>query len=77
MRRSQRRLVDGNQSPAAVATELALQLEELLSSSERREEMSRSMLRLARPAAAWHVANMILDRVRGARQGVIDLPLAA
>jgi UDP-N-acetylglucosamine--N-acetylmuramyl-(pentapeptide) pyrophosphoryl-undecaprenol N-acetylglucosamine transferase len=55
------RIVDGRSGAPSLAAELGKELVELLASDEPRLLMSAAMRRLARPAAAWHVARMILD----------------
>jgi UDP-N-acetylglucosamine--N-acetylmuramyl-(pentapeptide) pyrophosphoryl-undecaprenol N-acetylglucosamine transferase len=62
------RIVDGRLGSQSLATQLAAELRELLSSDERRTSMAAALQRLARPAAAWHVARMICDHAVSAHR---------
>lgn len=62
------RIVDGRHGPRSVEGQLVSELPELLTADELRQSMSTAMRKLARPAAAWHVAQMILDHVACAQR---------
>jgi UDP-N-acetylglucosamine--N-acetylmuramyl-(pentapeptide) pyrophosphoryl-undecaprenol N-acetylglucosamine transferase len=61
------RLIDGRHGASSVEGQLVSELPELLLDGECRQAMAAAIARLARPAAAWHVASMILDQALGAR----------
>jgi UDP-N-acetylglucosamine--N-acetylmuramyl-(pentapeptide) pyrophosphoryl-undecaprenol N-acetylglucosamine transferase len=55
------RIVDGGLAAQSLAAQLSGELQELLMHDQRRATMAAAIQRLGRPAAAWHVARMILD----------------
>jgi UDP-N-acetylglucosamine--N-acetylmuramyl-(pentapeptide) pyrophosphoryl-undecaprenol N-acetylglucosamine transferase len=55
------RMVQDPHGAQSLAAQLTIELLDLLSSADRRAAMAGAMQKLARPAAAWHVARMILD----------------
>lgn len=67
------RLIEGKHGPSSIEGQLVAELPELLLSDERRCRMAECMQALARPAAAWHAARMILDHAVCAQRQ----PLAA
>lgn len=55
------RTCDGRHGPQSLESQLVTELPELLIEANLRDRMAQSLRQLARPAAAWHVAQMILD----------------
>lgn len=59
------RVCEARHGPQSLQSQLVTELPELLIDATLRDRMSQSMRQLARPAAAWHVAQMILDQAVG------------